>query len=174
MAAKTAENLAIEWWPLEKITPYERNARVISEKAVEKVASSLTEFGWQQPIVVDEGGVIIAGHTRLLAAASLEHETVPVLVAVDLAPEQVKAYRLADNRTHQETDWDFALLAPEMKTLEEMGFDLALTAFDFGETNKLDEFLDRTSSGSHTKEINPDDFELMNKCPKCGFEYNEK
>lgn len=120
----------IEWRALDEITPYAKNVRKIPEAAIAKVAMSLGEYGWRQSIVVDTDGVIIAGHARLLAAQKLGMDTVPVHVADDLSEAQVKAYRLADNRSHQETDWDFTLLGPEMADLEAMSFDLALTGFD--------------------------------------------
>ena len=78
--------LTVEWRPLDALTPYPQNARVLSSKAVAKVAASIKAFGWRQPIVVDAAGVIIAGHTRLLAAQSLGLKAVPVLVADDLTP----------------------------------------------------------------------------------------
>jgi ParB-like chromosome segregation protein Spo0J len=95
----------VELWPIDKPKPYAGNARKLSERAVEKVATSIQQFGWRQPIVVDPAGVIICGHTRLLAAKKLGCKQVPVHVADNLTPEQVKAYRLMDNRSHQETDW---------------------------------------------------------------------
>src|SRR3982751_6914611 len=87
-------------WPLERITPFARNARKIPPEAVSKVASSIREFGWRQPIVVDRDGVIVCGHTRLLAAQKLGLREVPVHVADNLTPAQVRAYRLLDNRSH--------------------------------------------------------------------------
>src|SRR3984893_18327825 len=104
-------------WKLECIRPYGRNPRQIPARAVEKVAASLREFGWRQPIVVDREGVIICGHTRLLAARKLGLDQVPVHVAENLSPAQVRAYRLMDNRSHEETDWDLELLGPELKEL---------------------------------------------------------
>src|SRR6204780_5075510 len=88
----------VAWWPIERVTPYPNNARVIPASAVEKVASSIRAFGWRQPIVVDADGVIIVGHVRLLAAQSMAMTEVPVHVAHDLPPGQIKAYRLMDNR----------------------------------------------------------------------------
>ena len=94
--------LAIEWWPIDRVKPYEKNARVISPKAVEKVAASIREFGWRQPIVVDSEAVIVVGHVRLLAAQYLRLTHVPVHVASNLSPAQIKAYRLADNRVSRD------------------------------------------------------------------------
>src|SRR2546427_251081 len=96
----------IENWLTSKPTAFARNARKLSPHAVDKVAASIQEYGFRQPIVVDKAGVIICGHTRLLAAQKLGIETVPVHVAANLTPAQVRAYRLMDNRSHQESEWD--------------------------------------------------------------------
>jgi ParB-like chromosome segregation protein Spo0J len=117
-------------WPIDKVIPYARNSRKIPERAIDKVAASIKEFGFRVPIVVDKGGIVICGHTRLLAAKKLGLREVPVHVAENLSPAQVKAYRLMDNRSHQETDWDFDLLGPELEELRGLDFDLSLTCFD--------------------------------------------
>ena len=123
--------MKIELWPIDRVIPYARNARTITAAAVDKVAASIQEFGWRQPIVVDAHRVIIAGHTRLLAARKLGLTEVPVHVADNLTPAQVKAYRLMDNRSHDETSWDFELLGPELMDLQNLGFgNLELTGFD--------------------------------------------
>lgn len=107
--------------------PYDKNPRKISDKAVFKVANSIKAFGWQQPIVVDRHGSIIAGHTRYKAAQSLGITDVPVKVAEGLSDDEVKAYRLADNRTAEESRWDLDLLGTELRDLD---LDLSLTGFD--------------------------------------------
>jgi DNA modification methylase len=117
-------------WPIGKVKPYEKNARNISDAAVAKVALSLEQYGWRQPIVVDSKGVIVAGHTRLQAAKQLKLKQVPVHVARDLTAAQIRAYRLMDNRSHDESSWNDLLLAPELAELRAMDFDLALTGFD--------------------------------------------
>src|SRR6478752_4537624 len=91
---------------IDTIIPYARNARKIPQQAVDKVAASIQEFSFRQPIVVDKDGVIVVGHTRWLAAQKLGLEQVPVHVAENLTPAQVRAYRLLDNRSHEETSWD--------------------------------------------------------------------
>src|SRR5438309_5641548 len=91
--------------PLASIQPYQRNPRV-NDPAVDAVAASIREFGFRQPIVVDEAGVIVVGHTRYLAALKLGLETMPVHVAVGLTPAQAKAYRIADNQTATMSRWD--------------------------------------------------------------------
>jgi DNA modification methylase len=117
------------------LIPYARNPRKNSA-AVDKIAASIKEFGWQQPIVVDKENVIIAGHTRLLAAQKLGIEYVPIHVA-DLSETQAKAYRLADNRLSEDADWDIEMLGLEIRELDDLGFELDLTGFDNNELANL-------------------------------------
>lgn len=110
------------------IKPYPKNPRD-NDAGVDAVANSIKEFGWQQPIVVDKDKVIIVGHTRYKAAKKLGMDKVPVVVADGLSPEQVKAYRLADNKTGELTDWDMGLLDDELGNITDIdmsdfGFDL--------------------------------------------------
>lgn len=130
-------SLAVEWRPIGGVIPYDRNPRVIPKSAVAKVAASIKEFGWRQPIVVDEAGIILVGHTRLLAAESLGLDEVPVHVATGLSAAQAQAYRLADNRTGEETTWDLPALDLELKSLESLNFDLDLTGFELAEIAEL-------------------------------------
>lgn len=111
--------------PITDVVPYDKNPRN-NDDAVESTANSIKEFGWQQPIVVDKNNIIIVGHTRLKAAEKLKLDTVPVLVADNLSEEQVKAYRLADNKTSELADWDMALLNEELEGIAELDMD------DFG------------------------------------------
>ena len=126
----------IELRSIEAIRPYENNPR-INDDAVDAVAASLKEFGFRQPIVVDADGVIVCGHTRYKAAQQLGLAKVPVHVAKDLTPEQVKAYRIADNKTSDLSDWDYDILPIELSELQDAGFDLGLLAFDETELTKL-------------------------------------
>ena len=121
---------------IDKVVPYARNPRR-NDKAVATVASSLAEFGWRQPIVVDEQMVIVAGHTRYEAAKRLGMTTVPVHVAKGLTAAQLRAYRLMDNRSHQNASWDDELLALELQDLRLEDFDLDLTGFDEAELDRL-------------------------------------
>jgi len=129
--------LAVSWWPIEGPIPYERNARVVPESAIAKVAASIAEYGWKVPLVVDAKGVVIAGHTRLLAAKQLGLASVPVIIASDLTPAQVKAFRIADNRSAQETTWDYELLPAELGELLELDYDLGLLGFDHSELAEI-------------------------------------
>jgi len=112
---------------INSVVPYDRNPR-INDNAIDTVAASLREFGFRQPIVVDTDGVIIVGHVRYKAAVKLGLAKVPVHVAVDLSPEQVKAYRLADNKTAELAEWDFDLLKSELDALAD--FDMSMFGFD--------------------------------------------
>lgn len=99
------------------IKPYENNPRK-NDKAVEAVANSIKEFGFKNPIIIDSENVIIAGHTRYKAAKRLRLKTVPVIIANDLTPEQVKAFRIADNRVSEIATWDFDLLDIELENID--------------------------------------------------------
>ena len=117
--------MQVEMWSLDRIKPYEKNPR-INDDAVAPVVQSINEFGFRQPIVVDPDGVIIVGHTRWKAAKQLNLAEVPVHVATDLEPEAVKAYRIADNRTGENAEWDFDLLPLEIGELQHVGFRLRI------------------------------------------------
>lgn len=115
------------------LKPYENNPRN-NEGAIEVVANSIKEFGFKVPIVVDKNNVIVAGHTRYLAADTLGLEEVPVIVADDLTPAQIKAFRLADNKTAEKASWDFGKLGDELKELLELDdAKFNMTDFGFGE-----------------------------------------
>jgi DNA modification methylase len=126
----------IELRKLADIRPYENNPRH-NDDAVDAVAASIREFGFRQPIVVDGDGVIICGHTRYKAALKLGLDKVPVHVAKDLTPEQIKAYRIADNKTNELSDWNYDLLPIELSALQACNYDLGLLGFDPDELAKL-------------------------------------
>lgn len=121
--------MKIETRAVSEIKPYEQNPRV-NDRAVDAVAASLREFGFRQPIVIDTESVIVCGHTRWKAAGKLGLKVVPVHVATDMSPEQIRAYRIADNQTASLSEWDPELLPVELLGLQEAGFDLALLGFD--------------------------------------------
>lgn len=131
---------------LDGIKPYEKNPRN-NDDAVAAVAASIKEFGWRQPIVVDEDGVILVGHTRWKAAKLLGLDKVPVHTASDLSAEQKKAYRIADNQTGAIADWDMELLGIELGELKGAGFDLDLIGFS---ADELSEMLDEGPTEGQT------------------------
>ena len=146
---------------IDKIVPYSRNPR--KNQHVDKVASSIKEFGFQQPIVVDNEHVIIVGHTRYQAAIKLGMKEVPVIIANNLSKNQVKAYRIADNRVAEESQWDNELLNLELLDLQKQEFDLESLGFETNELNRIfnqDDplFVSPEQSGMESNEANIEDF----------------
>ncbi len=130
------DELNVESRPLAEIKPYERNPRD-NDAAVAAVAESIERFGFRQPIVVDEDGVIVCGHTRWKAAQKLGLSEVPVHVARDLTSEQIRAYRIADNKTNELATWNLELLPLELGELRDAGIDWSLLGFDSDELAML-------------------------------------
>lgn len=130
--AELGEPMRVVWMRVEKIKRYGNNPRR-NAKAVKKVRASLDAFGWRQPIVVDSALVIIVGDTRYLAAVERGDPAVPVHIAADMDPAQAKAYRLADNRIHEEADWDDERLDAELRELAALDVDMSETGFDADE-----------------------------------------
>ena len=133
-------DLKIEYINTDKLIPYVNNPRK-NDKAVDVVAGSIQEFGFKNPIIVDKDNVIVAGHTRLLAARKLELEEVPVIRAEDLTEQQIKAFRLADNKTAEFAEWDMELLALELEGLDDIftGFNEVEIADILGLDNEAQE-----------------------------------
>ena len=138
--------------PIAELKEYENNPRRIGDDAIEAVANSIRQFGFKSPIIIDKDNVIVAGHTRLAAAKKLGLKEVPCIVADDLSEEQVRAYRLADNKTAELSGWDFIKLDIELEgildiDMAELGFDkLAVMESDY-----IDDFFDR---GNEAKQKN--------------------
>jgi DNA modification methylase len=128
--------MEIIYLPIDTVIPYARNPRH-NASAVDKVVASIAEFGFKQPIVVDIDCTIIVGHTRWLAAKKLDFKEVPVLVATDLTPQQIAAYRIADNRTAEYSSWDDALLGLELQALQDAEYDLDVLGFSERELHDL-------------------------------------
>lgn len=129
--------MKIEWRDPDSLVPYEGNPRRIPAAAVEKLAASIREFGWKQPIVADAKGVVIVGHVRLAASKRLGLKEVPVLVADDLTEDQARAFRIADNRLSEESVWDVRGLTREIRELGAAAEKLMLTAFSSEELEVL-------------------------------------
>lgn len=145
--------------PVDELIQYENNPR-LNDKAVTPVANSIKEFGFKVPILIDKDNVIIAGHTRLKAAIQLGMREVPCILCDDLTPEQVKSFRLVDNKVAEFADWDIAKLNIELgdidMDMEEFGF------FELPEIN-IDEFLE-DKQDKPVKEEEPERIQ----CPHCG------
>lgn len=149
---------------IENIKPYEQNPRK-NDAAVARVAASIRDFGFKQPIVVDKDKIVIAGHTRLLAAISLGMKTVPVVVADDLTEDEARAYRLADNKTAEFAEWDADLLLAELASVDmdmtEYGFDMAAAGDFYSDDDHLHEQGAPSVRGGGTECT----------CPQCGFTF---
>ena len=149
-----------------ELIPYTNNPRH-NDSAVDAVAASIKEFGFKVPIIVDKDGVIVAGHTRLKAAQKLGLKTVPCIIADDLTPEQIKAFRLADNKVGELAGWDFEKLDLE---LEELDFDTTPFGFDDEASEASANDIDGGGEIS-TDDFNDGEFECT--CPRCGFKFNK-
>lgn len=147
---------------VEDLVPYENNPRK-NDRAVDAVANSITEFGFKVPIIVDKENVVVAGHTRLKAAEKLEMEEVPVLVADDLSEEQIKAFRLADNKTAELAGWDFESLDLEMFDISDI--DMSQFGFD-ADIEISDDDFEKYFVDAESKEKAP----KVITCPHCGKE----
>jgi ParB-like chromosome segregation protein Spo0J len=144
---------------IDDLIPYEKNPRH-NENAVQYVKESIRNFGFKVPIIIDKNNVIIAGHTRLLGAKELGFETVPCIVANDLTKEQVKAFRLADNKVGEFSNWDFGLLEEELSGILDIDMgDFGFVNFEETEVNLDDFFEEAEAKPKEPKKI---------QCPHCG------
>lgn len=141
----------IERRPIESLIPYARNARTHSDAQVAEIAESMKEWGWTNPILIDEDGMVIAGHGRVLAARKLGIDSVPVMVADGWTEAQKKAYALADNQLAMNAGWNDDFLKLELQELNEWGFDLSLIGFE-----NLDQLLVETNDGLTDPDAVPD------------------
>lgn len=128
--------LNIVYKKVEELIPYVNNPRN-NENAIDKVASSIKNFGFKVPLVIDSQNEVITGHTRLLASKKLGIEEVPVIIANDLSEAQVKAFRIADNKVSEYAEWDMDLLKVELEELDELDFDLEDTGFEMSVIDDL-------------------------------------
>ncbi|OHB58810.1 MAG: hypothetical protein A2Y12_00210 [Planctomycetes bacterium GWF2_42_9] len=174
--------MQIEMVSIDKIKVYENNPRDNSA-AIAGVAKSIKEFGFKVPVILDSAGTIIAGHTRIMAAKELGMTEVPVIRADDLTPEQVKAFRVADNKLHELSKWDYELLPVELKELQDLDFNLDLLGFSEEELSDLlaepaeEGLTDEDAVPEPPKEAitKPGDLYILGgkvTCPKCGKEHS--
>jgi len=146
---------------LEEIKPYEKNPRN-NDNAVDAVANSIREFGFKVPIIIDKDNVIVAGHTRYKASQKLGLKTVPCIKADDLNEEQIKAFRLADNKVSEQATWDFDLLMSELD-------DLTMDMTQFGFIQDLD--VDTNVDADVDKKFDETEQTGQCTCPNCGFTF---
>ena len=158
--------------PTADLIPYARNSRTHSEAQVTKIASSIKEFGFINPVVTDGKNGIVAGHGRVLAANKLGLNEVPCVEASHLTEAQKRAYVIADNRMALDAGWDFEMLKVELKDLEDMKFDLTMTGFDLGEMASM--FAEPNfEAGTEADQGKLDELSpKIIQCPHCGDEFD--
>lgn len=163
--------MQIEYRRAVDLTPYENNSRTHSKEQVGQIVESIKEFGFTNPILIDEAGGIIAGHGRLEAANALRMEEVPTITLTGLSEAQKRAYVIADNKLALNSGWDFELLRAEIEALEGLNFDTRLLGFTHEELLEL--------IGEPVEVDAPEDFKevgeesLAHRCPKCGYEFDD-
>jgi len=144
-----------------ELIPYVNNSRTHSDEQVAQIASSIKEFGWTNPILVDGKNGIIAGHGRLLAARKLGHKEVPTIELSELTDAQKRAYIIADNKLALNAGWDDEVLKLEIQQLNDLNFDLTLLGFDEIELAKMfDEVVDEEPEGQNYQEV----FNIIVEC----------
>lgn len=166
-------DLKIEYILATDLVPYENNSRTHSQQQVDQIKHSINEFGFTNPILIDEHNGIIAGHGRLQAAQELGIKLVPTILLEGLTEAQRKAYVIADNQLALNAGWDNSILAQELSELEKLNFDLDLIGFD---NSEISDFMLEDKEhypDSSAKEIDPDDYNMGHQCPKCGFEFDD-
>ena len=154
------------------LIPYARNSRTHSDIQVNKIASSIKEFGFLNPVLIDKDNGIIAGHGRVMAAQKLGLEEVPVLQIGHLSETQKRAYIIADNRLALDAGWDEEMLRVEFAELADDGFNLELTGFELGEITNINLDGESLTNDDDFKEVDIEQMECI--CPKCGFEFDNK
>ena len=150
---------------LDDLKPNPNNSRIHSDHQIELIASSIKEFGFVNPILIDSEGNIIAGHCRFEAAKILSLSSVPCITLTDLTPAQIRAYTIADNALALRSEWDIEILKLEIEELNLLKFDIDLLGFD---SNFLELIFDEESEES-SEESEQDPKDKSCKCPQCGF-----
>jgi hypothetical protein len=178
------EKLQIEYIPTSEVIEYKNNPKKHPQGQIDKLKKSIKEFGFKNPIILDKNNEIIAGHGRFKASKELGFNEVPVIWADDLSPEQVKAFRIADNKLTEYAEWDFDAINQEIEKLKSNDFDLDLTGLEFDEDMEFNpsipsfsdkeiskEDIEKTRDKLNTKYDNNSSYiEVI--CPKCGYEFS--
>lgn len=166
------DSLVIEWVNINSLTPNESNPRLHSDDQVAQIAESMRAFGWTVPILVDEKGLVIAGHGRLMAAKLNKVDRVPILRKAGLSDAQKRAYMLADNKLALGSEWDTELLVAELGALDALDFDLDLTGFSDVEISALTFEPDFQPGGIEDQGALDQLAPKMITCPHCGGSFD--
>lgn len=162
---------SIKMMALSAIKPYENNPRK-NDEAVSKVAASIKEFGFLVPILIDKDGVIVAGHTRYKAAKKLGLKKVPCMVLENLSENDIRQYRIIDNKTSEMSSWDYALLTKELESIKELDMSAFGMASFFDEPEEIEEVPEAELTESGELDLSSfEDDAFQNECPWCGFRW---
>lgn len=165
--------LSIVYQRVGELKKYEKNSRTHSAEQIKQIERSINEFGFTNPILVDENSEIIAGHGRLEAAKNLKLEMVPTITLEGLTEEQKKAYVIADNKLALNADWDLDILSVELQGLDEIGFDLDLLGFDQKELAQLMTIVPDFEPATESEQGKLDELDpKWIDCPHCGKEFD--
>lgn len=163
--------MQIEQIPIDQLTPYANNSRTHSDEQIQQIAASIGEFGFCNPVLIDQDGEIIAGHGRVLAARLLGLEQIPCIRLGHLTEAQKRAYVIADNKLAENAGWDLDMLRVEVEALQEMDFDIDLLGFSEKDLAKLDSLDDLGQIPMPPESGEPVEKTTIIHCPKCGFEH---
>ncbi len=160
----------LEQRSIDQLTPYKHNARVHSEEQVEQIAQSIKEFGFVNPVLIDDQNTILAGHGRVEAAKKLNIQKVPTIKIEHLSEKEKKAYILADNKLAEMSYWDYDILESELSEIQELNFDIKTIGFEPNELKHLEKNKEKVG----VKEIDLDAFkEFKHICPRCSFQFDD-
>lgn len=168
------DQLKIEYKDIDSLIPFSNNARTHSDDQVAQIAASIKQYGFRNPILIDENNGVLAGHGRLLASRKLGLKKVPCVVSEGMSEAQKRAYILADNKIAANSGWDIQMLQGELEFLKETD-----SNFDFDSIGFNDKELEEITMGGMIEDGDSDDFEsveeseLKHKCPRCGFEFDD-
>lgn len=162
--------LKIEYLKISDLKPDSKNARLHNDAHVEQLIKSIKEFGFTNPILIDENNKIIAGHGRFEAMKRTFSESVACVRISGLSDNQKRAYMLADNKLALNSEWDISLLNDAIRELDLADFDLSIAGFDDNDIKMLTEEKEIKDT---SEEVDIDSFDMNHECPKCGFQFND-
>ena len=165
--------MEIVYKKINELKPYENNSRTHDESQIKQICESIKEYGWTNPVLIDEKGMIIAGHGRVEAGKKLDIKEVPCIVLSGLTEAQKKAYVIADNKMALNAGWDFNLLSLELENLKELDFDLELTGFSADEIDGLLSTNEDIENNDYEEQYLKENNTQLHKCPECGCEFED-
>ena len=165
--------MEIVYKKINELKPYENNSRTHDESQIKQICESIKEYGWTNPVLIDEKGIIIAGNGRVEAGKKLDIKEVPCIVLSGLTEAQKKAYVIADNKMALNAGWDFNLLSLELENLKELDFDLELTGFSADEIDGLLSTNEDIENNDYEEQDLKENNTQLHKCPECGCEFED-